>query len=64
MSRKPTPKGWKASFNQRLVLARAEAYEVSGTLPRPQRGTVRAKFWIHWINRNALGHQAGTGGKS
>lgn len=64
MRASPTPQHWTPSFNQRLVLARAEAYEVSGRLPNAKRGNVRAKFWIHWIKRNALDLPTRAGGVS
>lgn len=63
MKRNANRLNWTPSFNQRLVLARAEAYEVSTTLPRNQQGSARARFWVHWIQRNAFEHQANAGSK-
>ena len=64
MNSYPTPPNWKPSFCQRLVLARAESYEVSAQLPSTKRGNVRAKFWIHWITNNALETRNSSGGEA
>lgn len=45
---------WQPSFRQRLVLARAEAYEVSTAYPKRKQSKARARFWVHWIKSNAL----------